>query len=136
MSRRPARRVPIGLVAAVFGGMLVVMCAGCAGLVFVFRPVSEPVTAADRAVLLTVEDVQPYLKAVADPAMATLDRTRQPGRVTIKYTYEASGVLVQTELSSSRQSRQEMQGFTPVFLNLVAGEEVRFSEPENPGSIE
>lgn len=92
------------------------------------RPVDEPVTDADRAVLLTIEDVEPYLDAPVDPRLATLTRVRQANDVTINYSYDQPGVLVTTELVSSGNARNDIRGFTPALLNLVSGKDTRFTE--------
>ncbi len=103
-------------------------CGGCAGLIWFVFPVEEPLTAADRAVLLTIEDVEPFLEKEVDPARATTKRLRQPGRVKVNYEYDATGVLVATELESSPDARSGMRAFSPVLLNLAGGKDARFSE--------
>lgn len=122
-SRSPRRGIFV-----ILGGMMLMSCAGCAGLILLFRPIVEPVTDGDRAVLLTIEDLAPYLTTTVDPTRATLTRFRQPGRVEIEYEFEQPGVFVSTEIISSFTTKQEMRGFTPGLLNLAATSDVRFSE--------
>lgn len=114
----------------VLGVLVLATCAGCAGLVWVLRPVDEPVTDADRAVLLTIEDLEPHLdlEETIDPGLATLTRVRRANDVTINYAYEQPGVLVSTEIASSGNARNDMRGFTPALLNLASGKDTRFTE--------
>ena len=122
---RSPRKTPTALiVVAVLGGVAALVCAVVAFGYFMFmREIEEPVTPAERDVLLTIEKLKEFVDLEADPGRGRVKRVRYlDGSREVTYEYESpDGAADPLYVSSSVNLERNVSDARTVYVSSTLG---------------
>jgi hypothetical protein len=119
----PRKSHTVLIVVAVLGGLAFVSCAVVGAAYFLFlHEIEEPVTQAERDVLLTIDKLSEFVEVEADPSRGKLRSIRHfDGSRELTYEYESQDTEDALYLSSSVTLERRVSDARTVYLGSTLG---------------